>query len=119
MKKNKYKFFEGVVKANFYVLSQLKSKFVYDFVYRSEVVTVKVSSPNVKVFRVNNIEGDDEEEMIPCQLSPVFDDLEGQIANNEFQLSFLAQAKGFALQTYYIQLMRPEEGSNTCVKLKL
>ena len=51
------------------------------------------------------------EEFIQCQLSPVFDD-QGQILNNEFYLSFLAQLKGMALETYYIQQLRPEEGDS-------
>lgn len=51
------------------------------------------------------------EEFIQCQLSPVFDD-QGQILNNEFYLSFLAQLKGMALETYYIQQLRPEEGES-------
>ena len=51
------------------------------------------------------------EEFIQCPLSPVFDD-QGQILNNEFYLSFLAQLKGMALGTYYIQQLRPEEGES-------
>ena len=43
--------------------------------------------------------------------SVVFDD-QGQILNNEFYLSFLSQLKGMALETYYIQQLRPEEGNN-------
>ena len=52
---------------------------------RTEVVTVKVSIPNIRVYKIHNIEGDDEEEFIQCQLSPVFDD-QGQILNNEYYL---------------------------------
>jgi alpha-mannosidase II len=78
---------------------------------RSEVVTVKVSIPNIKVYKIHNIEGDDEEEIVQCQLTPVFDD-QGQILNNEFYFSFLAQIKGMALETYHIQQLRPEEGDN-------
>ena len=32
--------------------------------------------------------------------------------NNEYYLSFLAQLKGMALETYYLQQLRPEEGNN-------
>ena len=64
-------------------------------------------------FKVHSIEGDDEEEPLQCQLSPVFDEDQGQIVNNEFYLSFLAQQKGLSLETYYIQALRPEEGDNT------
>ena len=35
-----------------------------------------------------------------------------QISNTEYQLSFLAQAKGMSLQSYFIQQLRPEEGAN-------
>ena len=78
---------------------------------RTEVVTVKVSIPNLRVYKIHNIDGDDEEELVQCQLSPVFDD-QGQILNNEFYFSFLAQLKGMALETYFIQQLRPEEGEN-------
>ena len=78
---------------------------------RSEVVTVKISIPNVKVYKVNNIEGDDEEEIVQSQLTPVFDE-QGEIVNNEYYLSFLGQVKGMALDTYFIQKLRPEEGEN-------
>ncbi len=37
---------------------------------RSEVVTVRVTESNVRVYRINNVEGDDEEENVPCQISP-------------------------------------------------
>lgn len=79
---------------------------------RSEVVTIKISIPNIRVYKIHTIDGDDEEEMIPCQLTPVFDD-QGEIVNNEYHLSFLAQVKGMALETYFIQQLRLEEGTNT------
>lgn len=81
------------------------------FACRVEVVTIRVSRANVKVFKVNNVEGDDEEETMPSQISPVFDD-EGQILNNEFMLTFFATVNGLSLQTYFIQVMKPEEGAN-------
>ena len=80
---------------------------------RTELVTIKISLPNVRVYKVHSIEGDDEEEPLACQLSPVFDQDQGQIVNNEFYLSFLAQQKGLSLETYYVQALRPEEGDNT------
>lgn len=79
--------------------------------HRSEVVTVRVSESNIKVYKINNVEGDEEEEVVPSQLSPVFDD-QGQVINNEFQFSFLAQVKGLALQSYFLKPLRPEEGEN-------
>ena len=79
---------------------------------RTEVVTIKVSIPNIKVYKIQNVDGEDEEESVQCQLSPVFDD-QGQILNNEYHFSFLAQLKGMALETYFIQQLRPEEGDNS------
>ncbi len=78
-------------------------------------MTIKVSSSNIRVYRINNVEGEDEEEAIDCQISPVFDESQGQgqIENNEFYLTFLAQVKGFGLQTYFIKSLRPEDGANT------
>lgn len=64
----------------------------------------------MQVYKINNIEGDEEEEIVPSQISPVFDD-QGQISNNEFYISFLTQAKGMALQSYFIQQLRPDDGS--------
>ena len=53
--------------------------FHFSTIFRSEVVTVKISKPDVKVYRINNVEGEDEEEILPSQLSPVFDD-QGQLS---------------------------------------
>ena len=57
---------------------------------RTETVTVRVSESNVRVYKINDVDGEDEEEDLPIQISPVFDG-EGQISNTEYQLSFLAQ----------------------------
>ena len=78
---------------------------------RSETVSIRISDPNVRVYKINNVDGDDEEELVQCQLTPVFDD-QGQILNNEYYFSFLAQLKGMALETYFIQQLKPEEGDN-------
>ena len=43
----------------------------------------------------------------------MWDDAQGQIENSEFYLSFLAQTKGLALQSYFVKTLRPEEGVNT------
>lgn len=75
-------------------------------------MSIRVSLPNIRIYKVTNIEGEDEEEQIPCQLSPVFDD-QGQILNSEYQLTFLAQVKGLGLHSYYIQQLRQEDGTNT------
>ncbi len=42
----------------------------------------------------------------------MFDDGQNQIMNTEYELSFLADVKGLALQTYYVKMQRPEEGVN-------
>ena len=74
-------------------------------------MTLRVSEANIRVYKINEVDGDDEEEDLPIQISPVFDS-EGQISNTEFELSFLAQVKGFGLKTFYIVMLRPEEGKN-------
>lgn len=57
------------------------------------------------------VDGDEEEETIDSQVSPVFDE-QGQILNTEFYLSFLAQTDTLSLHTFFIQNLRPEEGMN-------
>jgi len=37
---------------------------------RTELVTLKVSAPNVKVYRIISVEGEDEEEVVSAQVSP-------------------------------------------------
>ena len=76
-------------------------------------MTVLVSDPNVRVYKINNIDGDDEEENIVSQISPVFTGDKNQISNSEYQLSFLSQVKGLSLMTYFIAALSPEEGQNT------
>lgn len=63
------------------------------------------------MFRINIIDGDEEEETIDSQVSPVFDD-QGQILNTEYFLSFLAHTDTLSLTTYFIQNLRPEEGTS-------
>ena len=75
-------------------------------------MTIKVSDPNVRVYKINNVDGDDEEENVPSQLSPVFTGEKTQISNSEYQLSFLAQVNGLSLMTYCIASIGPEEGQN-------
>ena len=53
---------------------------------RTDVITIKVSIPNVKVY----------------QIDFVHDNEEGQSIKNEFCPSFPMQAKGRALQTYHV-----------------
>ena len=80
---------------------------------RSETVSIRISDPNVRVYKINNVDGDDEEENIQSQISPVFTGEKNQINNAEYQLSFLAQVKGLALMTFFVAALRPEEGQNT------
>ena len=46
--------------------------------FRTETVSLRVSDANVRVYKINDIDGEDEEEDLPIQISPVFD-AEGQV----------------------------------------
>ena len=59
-------------------------------------------------YKVNETE---EEETLPSQLSPVFRS-DGEISNEEFELTFLATVPALGLQTYYIREMKSEDGPN-------
>ena len=56
-------------------------------------------------------EGEDAEETIPIQISPVFMD-KGEISNTEFELIFQGNISALGLQTYFIEQMKPDEGTN-------
>merc|ERR1719471_1351482 len=57
------------------------------------------------------IEDEEEEESIPVQISPVFKS-DGDISNEQFELTFLATVPALGLQTYFIQQLKAEEGAN-------
>ena len=62
---------------------------------------IEVMTPSGHLPNINEI----------CIYFQVFDG-QGQILNNEYYFSFLAQLKGMALETYFIQQLKPEEGDN-------
>jgi len=78
---------------------------------RQEMVSIRVSKPDVKVYFMNMIEDEEEEESIPVQISPVFKS-DGDISNEQFELTFLATVPALGLQTYFIQQLKAEEGNN-------
>jgi hypothetical protein len=63
------------------------------------------------VFYKKSFEGEEEEESIPCQISPVFKS-SIEISNSEYELVFLVSVPALGLQTYYIRNLRPGEGEN-------
>ncbi|XP_023340187.1 alpha-mannosidase 2 isoform X2 [Eurytemora carolleeae] len=83
---------------------------------RQEMVTVRVSSHNIKVYMMSKIEdeyqdgGREEEEEVelPCQISPVFIK-DGEISNSEYELTFLANVPALALETYFLRGVGTEE----------
>merc|ERR1719495_2832792 len=78
---------------------------------RQEMVSLRVSKPDVKVYFMNMIEDEEEEESIPVQISPVFKS-DGDISNEQFELIFLATVPALGMQTYYVRQNKPEEGKN-------
>jgi len=81
---------------------------------RQELLTVRVSRPDIMLYRMVKLEDmEEEEEPLPCQLSPVFRAGTAEISNTEFELTFLAEAAALGLNTYYIRQLRPEDGTNT------
>ena len=93
---------------------------------RQELVSFKISDPYIKVrkntsymkivnpcidtkvYMKKESDGEDVEEFIPWQISPVFQ-LSGDISNTEFELTFLTVVPALGLQTYYVRSLRPEE----------
>ena len=70
---------------------------------RQELVTFKVSKPDVLVYVMSPLEDEEEEEEpVPTQISPVFS-REGELLNTEFQITFLATVPALGMQTYFIR----------------
>ena len=71
---------------------------------------MKIVNPGIdtKVYMKKESDGEDVEEFIPWQISPVFQ-LSGDISNTEFELTFLTVVPALGLQTYYVRSLRPEE----------
>ncbi|QQP52871.1 Mannosidase_ alpha_ class 2A_ member 1 [Caligus rogercresseyi] len=78
---------------------------------RSEVVTLRITNPNIRLYTLNFVEGDEDEEEVPFQISPIFDDTH-EILNGEFLLSFVVEVPALALKAYYFNELRAEEGTN-------
>ena len=95
---------------------------------RQELVSFRVSEPYIKVrqnvlyieivirpsiytkvYMKKQSDGEDVEEYIPWQISPVIQ-ASGDISNTEFELTFLTLVPALGLQTYYVRSLRPEEG---------
>ena len=78
---------------------------------RQEMVTVRVSRSDIKVYVMTMLDDTEEEETLPSQLSPVFRS-DGEISNEEFELTFLVTVPALGLQSYYIREMKSEDGPN-------
>ena len=71
---------------------------------RQELVTFKVSKPDVLVYVMATIEEEEEEEeAVPTQISPVFGRESGELLNTEFQITFLATVPALGMQTYFVR----------------
>ena len=71
---------------------------------RQELVTFKVSKPDVLVYVMATIEDEEEEEeAVPTQISPVFGRESGELLNTEFQITFLATVPALGMQTYFVR----------------
>ena len=68
------------------------------------------------MFYKKTFEGEEEEESIPCQISPVFKS-SIDISNSEFELVFLVSVPALGLKTYFIRTLRPEEGENRAMSV--
>ena len=75
------------------------------------MISIRVSKPDVRVYYMNMIEDEEEEETIPTQISPVFK-TDGDISNEQFEVTFLATVPALGLQTYFVRQLKPEEGKN-------
>lgn len=77
---------------------------------RQQMVTLRVSTFNIKVFSmVKYEEGEEqEEEDIACQISPVFTP-DGELSNSEYELTFLATVPALGLETFFIRPLKSDE----------
>ena len=85
-------------------------------------MSLRVSRSDIKVYFMATVdEGEEEEETEPSQLSPVFTK-DGEISNEEFELSFLVTIPALGLMTYYIRELKSDDGPNdemTVAKVKI
>merc|ERR1719347_51596 len=80
------------------------------------MISLLVSKPDAKVYFINVIEGDEEEEVLETQVSPVFNK-DGEILNTEFEISFLVTVPALGLQSYYLKEISAEEGTGESPKV--
>ena len=79
---------------------------------RQELVTLRVSRSDIKVYFMAKVDEDEEEEETEAsQLSPVFTK-DGEISNEEFELTFLVTIPALGLMSYYIRELKSDDGSN-------
>ena len=78
---------------------------------RQELVTLRVSRAEVRVYVMAMLDDQEEEETQPSQLSPVFR-ADGEISNEEFELTFLVTVPALGLQSYYLRELKSEDGPN-------
>ena len=85
-------------------------------------MSLRVSRSDIKVYFMATVdEGEEEEETEPSQLSPVFTK-DGEISNEEFELSFLVTVPALGLMTYHIRELKSDDGPNdemTVAKVKI
>jgi len=78
---------------------------------RTEVVTLRVSNNNIKVYFTSKSEDEELEEEVACQISPVFNS-EGEISNQEYEFTFIATVPALGMETYFLKEVKAEEGPN-------
>ena len=78
---------------------------------RQELVTLRVSRAELRVYVMAMLDDQEEEETQPSQLSPVFR-ADGEISNEEFELTFLVTVPALGLQSYYLRELKSEDGPN-------
>ena len=78
---------------------------------RQELVTLRVSRAEVRVYVMAMLDDQEEEETQASQLSPVFR-ADGEISNEEFELTFLVTVPALGLQSYYLRELKSEDGPN-------
>ena len=55
--------------------------------------------------------GRKEEENLEFQISPIFKD-DHNISDTEYHISFVAQVKGFGLQSYFVRMLNKNDITN-------
>ncbi|XP_069682276.1 alpha-mannosidase 2 isoform X2 [Periplaneta americana] len=80
---------------------------------RKELVTLRVSTPNVKVT-------DAEDNAIPSQTSPVFQQVSDTLSDSQYDITFMADVPAMGLTTYLLHAVLPAQNlDNTMSRVKL